>query len=576
MFNLLKNILEVLTIWFTVETIVFLVIVLSLIVILNHIHGNFFLKTSGLHTGFLKLSQRKGLSIFVCCLYAFSICFLLFLIIPPQPVVMDEFSNLVGAYIFSTGRLAYEPHPMWSFFETFNVLQVPAYQSKFPPAMPLFMSIGIKLFNEPIFGVMLVFALGVGAFCWLLQSLVPPQWALGGALALGSHGRLIQDWGLGFWGGAASLLGGALVFGALVRLYSKSSVKHAIVLGLGILLLANHRPFEGFIFVIPALAVLVCISFWKRDQFTAPLSYWKNSLPVLFIILCLGAFAMGQYNKAVTGDYFTMPHMIYSPQYEIAGPFVFQKRELNKLSHGLMAKYAHFDQDKHAIRRQSLAGAIEAWFYKIWYYWRYFISSIFLIPLIAFFYFKHSFWDRFAFYSVAAVLVASVICTYEWPHYFAPAAAALFYMVLRGFMHMKSFTEKFKLIRLNVLQYAIVITIFLVHPPLALFAHYKNASSAFTLQKNKLESELMKSGKHLILVRYEENHLLFEEWVYNKADLENDDVLWAREKHPLESNEEILNYYRNRKIWLFEPDKDNTSLKPYTYKVVKDSLTEPK
>ncbi len=69
-------------------------------------------------------------------------------------------------------------------------------------------------------------------------------------------------------------------------------------------------------------------------------------------------------------------------------------------------------------------------------------------------------------------------------------------------------------------------------------------------------------GKHLIMVRYEEDHNLHDEWVYNGAEIDTAKVLWARELDPAQ-NAKLFAYFRDRQVWLVEPDTDNTELVPY-------------
>jgi len=65
----------------------------------------------------------------------------------------------------------------------------------------------------------------------------------------------------------------------------------------------------------------------------------------------------------------------------------------------------------------------------------------------------------------------------------------------------------------------------------------------------------------LIMVRYEEDHNLHDEWVYNGADIDTAKVLWARELDPAQ-NAKLFAYFKDRQVWLVEPDTDNTELIP--------------
>ena len=63
----------------------------------------------------------------------------------------------------------------------------------------------------------------------------------------------------------------------------------------------------------------------------------------------------------------------------------------------------------------------------------------------------------------------------------------------------------------------------------------------------------------MILVRYRPTHNIFAEWVYNGADIDGAAVVWALDMG-MEKNQELLDYYRDRKAWLLEPDVDPVKL----------------
>jgi hypothetical protein len=69
-------------------------------------------------------------------------------------------------------------------------------------------------------------------------------------------------------------------------------------------------------------------------------------------------------------------------------------------------------------------------------------------------------------------------------------------------------------------------------------------------------------GQHLVLVRYAKDHNSGEEYVYNDADIDHAKTVWAREIPGMDLAP-LLTYFRNRDVWLFEPDVDNRSVSPY-------------
>jgi hypothetical protein len=73
-------------------------------------------------------------------------------------------------------------------------------------------------------------------------------------------------------------------------------------------------------------------------------------------------------------------------------------------------------------------------------------------------------------------------------------------------------------------------------------------------------SLVRQGGLHLILVRYTPAHLVEEEWVYNRADIDRSRVVWARDSGP--GNSKLLGYYRNRKLWCLDADVRPLELKP--------------
>ena len=67
----------------------------------------------------------------------------------------------------------------------------------------------------------------------------------------------------------------------------------------------------------------------------------------------------------------------------------------------------------------------------------------------------------------------------------------------------------------------------------------------------------------MVLVRYSPNHNVVSEWVYNKADIDRSPVLWARDMGA-EQNKELLEYFKDREVWLVEPDENPPRLSPYS------------
>src|SRR6266436_5916467 len=239
----------------------------------------------------------------------------------PVPGIHDEFSYLLVADTFAHGRVANLPHPMWMSFESFHVNWFPTYSSKYPPGQGTVLAVG-QLLGHPWIGVLLSAAAMCAAILWMLQAWLPARWALlGGVLVLLRFG-LFSYWMNSYWGGAVAATGGALVIGALPRIYEHRRPRDAVVFGLGSGILATSRPFEGCIFCIPLMAALV---WWAlRRETPERASYTKRVLsPIAAILVCIVGF-VGYYNWRVTRSPAVFPHFIEQRMYFTTAVFLWQ------------------------------------------------------------------------------------------------------------------------------------------------------------------------------------------------------------------------------------------------------------
>src|SRR6185436_4733769 len=159
-------------------------------------------------------------------------------------------------------------HPLWQYFETFHVNQLPTYASIYPPAQGLVLAAG-KVVGHPWLGVLLSVAIMCSLLCWMLQGWLPRRWAaLGGLLGV-LRIAVFSYWGNSYWGGAIAAIGGLLVLGALPRLLAHIRFGNVVLLCLGMLILINSRPYEGLLLAIPAVFLLVVIRIGTKRSSSA-------------------------------------------------------------------------------------------------------------------------------------------------------------------------------------------------------------------------------------------------------------------------------------------------------------------
>src|ERR1700683_2757232 len=226
----------------------------------------------------------------------------------PVPVISDEFSYLLAADTFAHGRITNPPHAMAQFFDTFDVLQQPTYMSKYPPVQGLFLALG-QLLGQPWIGVLISMALAYGAVLWMMQAWLPPKWALLGVLMLMLQFDFFGYWADGYWGGFPGLLGGALVMGAFPRLMRRGRIREAVVMAIGIGILANTRPYEGLILcatVAVGLGIWLFGAGWRARRMQGqPLGAIATIAGILSLVFAFMAY----YNWRITGDALRFPYV---------------------------------------------------------------------------------------------------------------------------------------------------------------------------------------------------------------------------------------------------------------------------
>jgi len=485
-------------------------------------------------------------------------------IIHPQPRYHDEFSYLLAGDTFAHGRLTNPPHSFAVHFETYHVLQSPTYASKYPPAQGLFLALGQVLAGHPLVGVWLQMAILGGALCWMLQGWLPPRWALAGSLL--AVGRLVLAspflgtfgyWGHSYWGGAVAAIGGAFVFGALRRLAGRPSIGMGLVFGLGLVLLANARPFEGLVASVPA-GILLLVFLWRQGR-----PGLVRVLPVLLAVLVPAMLAMGVYNTAVTGHPLTMPYAKHEQLYAIAPQFLWQPlRSEPSYNHELMRSFWTGWATQAHREQQTLEGLAGHQFLKLLLLWLFFLGSAQTVALLGLLGARRNFWVRFALAVCALLLLALFLEQGILPHYAGPITGLIFYLIIQGCRYLALWRPECRPVGRALVQ-SLAVVILLVWGMSLLFAVANDRTDKWFHGRARLAAQLEQTpGKHLVLVRYDPDHNEHQEWVYNGADLEGGQVIWARELGDARDRE-LIRHYADRKVGLLEADQSPPRLRPY-------------
>jgi len=460
----------------------------------------------------------------------------------PRPVALipDEHSHLLLARTLSAGRISNPPHPMWHHFETLFVLQRPTYASVYPPVQGTILALGWLLFGEPWAGVLASMAGMCAAIVWMLRAYVTRIWALYGGLLAGAGHGVLSYWVNSYWGGAGAAIGGALVFGALPRMLSKLRRRDAAALGAGLFLLANSRPFEGFLVAVP-VAYRLASRFGRRGP------QWRLHAPALGAVILAGAAFTCWYNWRVTGNPFRLPYNEYIRQYAAAPAFVWQGPLKAPEYTDPVLRDAHISFGIDYAEYSTLAGAARRSYRKLARITTFYLGPFWPLALLALPEFVRIRRHRLVASSLALCVVGILLTVGFQVHYAAPCTSVFVLLLVDTFRRVRRLWRNAGAIFL------------IAAPPLwigALVMGRSGPAPANSLTQRPAAQERLaaESGRHVVLVHYGPSHPLGQEWVYNEPDIDRGQVIWARDLGR-ERNRRLMAYYPERTFWLVEPDQ---------------------
>jgi hypothetical protein len=514
-----------------------------------------------LESAFKKFAHRPALSLLAVGASAVLLRLALYpLLGTPHPAIHDEYAYLLAADTFLHGRVANPPHPLWKFFESFHILQQPTYASMYPPAQGLFLAAGRLLTGHAYAGVLLSSGLLCAALLWMLRGWLPPQWALLGATFAILRIGLFSYWANSYWGGAPAAIGGALVAGSIPRIMRWPRARDAILLGLGLILLASSRPFEGLFFSIPfGLALLVWML--RRDSSRAKL---VHAVLPLCGVLATGGAALAYYNWRITGDAFEPPQLRNMRQYGSYGVMLWDKRrpEPHYNNETMRIFYSQLEE-RYAAVPHSLTQVLPVLGRKALVVFHFFLGPLLAAPLILAF--SVLLKKRLRLLLLAILSIAIGVACQRWvplPHYFAPATCAIYAVMVFAMHDLWNWRWRERpcghfLVRGFLAVALIMVAVRILAEPLGIELQWFPRDWSTTIpgdfERAALASRLNRAPERfLVIVRYGPEHEPDREWVYNDADIDGAKIVWARDRGP--ENDALIRYFHDRRVIVAEPD----------------------
>jgi len=471
---------------------------------------------------------------------------------------VDESALLFGAETFAAGNLTNPTHPqadslIGGWFQGF-LIQRPSWQMKYPPGQSFVLALGI-LMGDAYYGVLVSCIVAMSSLYWLLRSILRRRWALFALWLALFNWLMVQQWLRHFDGGHVAMFGGCLVYGALFRLLRRPVYRDGVLFGIGCIVLAYTRPWEGFFACLPAALVLLWRVCFGGRKGVARMDLLKRGLTPATLVLAAGLCWLGYYHLAVTGDAFRMPYVEWNLQTEdqrfgSMGQLVSITGDVIRwISNGRKTVFEVFEfLMRSRIERswRTLAGLI---------------SPLGMLAMYGLFFRRGS---RELCLVILVVTTVSCIVLLEKVHwypaiYFAPIVGLLFFLMgsgIRGLQRLR-FGDRRIGATLTGLMPLLIVLSFLTH---AVRTIPSAKVSAHVRQLAAIEQQLQEEGgEHLVLVRYNEQPTYTTEWITNSPSIDSQHIVWAQVMCA-DRDRALLQYYADRKIWLLRPQAETAVL----------------
>lgn len=533
----------------------------------------------------LSLSEHTGLCLLLLFLFPIVLRLLLLPVYgPPAPFISDEYAYLLHADTFSLGRLTNPSPPLWQHFTAVYLLAHPTYTAEYQVGQGMVLAAGQIVTGIPWAGVALSMGLLCAATYWALLAWTPRVWALAGtALLADIQLGVLSYWMNSYWGGCVPAVGGALALGALPRLRGGRRVLYSFVLAGGLIILLNSRMLEGILLTSIAAGALAYWTWISKDLNAREL--WGRVLPSLALSLAAVLAFMGYYNARVTGRATQFPYLLYRSEYGLPQGFFWQKPVLAPAGLPADIRAEFEDQWRQHERRRSVPALVGATGGKIRRFWEFYVG----IPLTATLVFLP--WIRWgsrrnvglALVTLTVVLGLDNLSFFAYfPHYSAAVTVLIFLVLVECLRRMRA-SGPAGLFLSRALP--LVCVLGLIIPTCGRWTEGvlpASLSGAKKLWQAEFEHEVRREhfvpelertpGKQLVLVRYEPyDGGRKSEWIYNRANLGDAKIVWARESSEPSENRQLMEQFSGRKVWLAEPDAKPPRVTPYPQGLLSNS-----
>jgi hypothetical protein len=257
------------------------------------------------------------------------------------------------------------------------------------------------------------------------------------------------------------------------------------------------------------------------------------------------------YNFKVTGNPLDTPYASHYRQYDLGTPFLWSKARPQPPVQNAHIREVHRWEYNDRTEQMTVIMKIVDWrlLSQLYLGIPLSICTMCALPFIR--------WWRLRTGPLVAMslpLVLSLLM-FVWvsPHYAAPAAAA-YYIV--GIVVLRRMFHAWPLVTQCLVAFVLLNAV----------GQYKNPANQWLWNKQDFiadrKSVLHKleqvPGRKVVFVEYRPGYDVNQEWIYNRADIDHSETIWAHEMGP--KNEDVINYYPDRQFWRLVASKGRLEL----------------
>ncbi len=227
---------------------------------------------------------------------------------------------------------------------------------------------------------------------------------------------------------------------------------------------------------------------------------------------------------------------------------------------------AFYNVFERTTARQARERPVEISMHKLGWSYDFFLGPAMALPFLALWPVLRNRRTRFLVFQLLFCVAGVLAVVWFQPHYFAPAMAVLFVILIQALRYMRRWRFEGRLVGLGLTR-AVVIAALLT-PIASADLRSGNAYNPFNRPINPARQRVLRElqdlpGRQLAIVRYSPTrHSIHDEWVYNGADIDGAKIVWAREI-PGMSLQPLLEYFKDRNVWIVEPETSPVRVTPY-------------